>query len=199
MQREIPKWIQRLCNCSGWEFSSALGPGRDWLCLFLPVLSWGGSCVPPHQTGETGRGGMVWRQLGQFLCFTAVTAGTVPAHLSRCTPSDNSSPWFPLGSSSGDTKTNCPALLILNTRRCKSHVTFSFRNCDLFSEWLTSFRDRNTLPSSVLFQITVRGKDWATLLCFCWGVKRRNSLHVIVKLKVQKVLFLLISNIKLVL
>lgn len=46
----------------GWEFSSALGPGRDWLCLFLSC--WAGedlvsvpSSSPVGQTGETGTEG----------------------------------------------------------------------------------------------------------------------------------------------
>lgn len=177
----------------GWEFL-ALGPG---FASSSPCWAGKGSCVPPHQFtrwadwGSWDRG-MVW---SQTLCWGSSwiswemdrcvsSAGTVPVHQA---PADSSSPCFPLGVPSRDT--NCPALLILNTRRCKSHLTFSFRNCDLFSELLTSIRDRNTLPSSALFQITACGKDWGALLCFCWGVKRRNSLHVIVKLKVQKFCF----------
>lgn len=189
----------------------ALGPGRDWLCLLLPVLGWGRVLCPSPPVYTLGRLGKLGHRdglesdplLGQLLGFLG--AGSLCqqrwscpcAPGSRCTPSDSSSPWFPLGVPSQDT--SCPALLILNTRRCKSHLTSSFRNCDLFSELLTSVRDRNAFPSSALFQITVCWKRLGHSLCFCWGVKRRNSLHVIVKLKVQNVLFLLISNIKLVL
>lgn len=157
----------------GWEFL-ALGPGRDWLCL-LPVLCWGRVLCPSPPVYPLGRLGKLGQRgglepdplLGQLLGF--IGAGSLCQQRwncpcspgSRCTPSDSSSPWFPLGVPSQDT--NCPALLILNTRRCKSHLTFSFRNCDLFSELLTSVRDRNALPSSALFQITVCGKDWGTL------------------------------------
>lgn len=122
----------------GWEFSSALGPDRDWLCLFLPLLGWGRiSCLSPPvyllgRLGKLGqRSGLEPDWAPGFMDFCVSSAGTVPVTgLQVCTPSDHSSLWFPLGVPSQDT--NSPALLILNTRRCKSHLTFSFRNCDLF-------------------------------------------------------------------
>lgn len=151
----------------GWEFSSALGSAfssRAGLGKDLVAVP---TSLPAGQTGETGTG------LGQLLGSRELLLSQLQL-LSECPPRDG----------------NPPALLILNiTRRCKSRLTFSFRNCHLFSELLASVRDRNPLPAWVLFQFTVRGKDWGALSCFCWGVQRRNSLRVIVKLKVQKVFF----------
>lgn len=129
--------------------SPRLGPGRGWLCLFLPVLGWGRTlCLSPPvgQTGETGAEGWFGAR---------PTAGAAPGLKSM--DFSVSSAWschwaagvlqwprlsvVPSGEPSRDT--NCPAL-VLDPSRCKSHLTFSFRSCDLFSELLASVRDRNT-------------------------------------------------------
>lgn len=164
----------------GWEFSSATCQG---LALPFPlVLGWGRIwwlSPPVYLLGRLGKLGQGWDSSwvpGSCSCPQLQLLSEcpeLPVLPSGCPPRDG----------------NRPALLILNTRRCKSHLTFSFRNCDLFSELLASVRDRNPLPSWVLLQFTAFGKVWGALSCFCWGVKRRNSLRVIVKLKVQKVFF----------
>lgn len=61
----------------GWEFS-ALGPGRDELCLFLPVLGWGRICLSPP-VGQTGETGTEW--------FGArATAGAAPGFVLSLSP-----------------------------------------------------------------------------------------------------------------
>lgn len=104
------------------------GSSRHW-DLAGTVLGWGRVSCPspsvyPLETGTEGWFGgrpAAGAAPGFHWSWITLSAGL---ELSPFTPSDSSSPCFPLGVPSRHP--DRPALPILNTRRCKSHLTFSF-------------------------------------------------------------------------